>query len=48
MPDSLENLLQQTESLREVFPDLGEQLAKAARRLELSGRPVPDSLLKGC
>ncbi len=47
MPDSLGNLLQQTESLREVFPDLGEQLAKAARRLELSGRPVPDSFLKG-
>ena len=47
MPDSLKNLLQQTESLREVFPDLGEQLAKAARRLELSGRPIPDNLLKG-
>jgi hypothetical protein len=45
MPDSIENLLQQTESLREVFPDLGKQLGKAARRLELSGRPVPDSLL---
>jgi hypothetical protein len=47
MPDSLENLLQQTESLREVFPELGQQLGKAARRLELSGRPVPDNLLKG-
>ena len=47
MPDGLENLLQQTESLREVFPDLGGQLGKAARRLELSGRPVPDNLLKG-
>ncbi len=47
MPDSLENLLQQTESLREVFPDLGGQLGKVASRLELSGRPVPDNLLKG-
>ena len=47
MPGSLENLLQQTESLREVFPDLGGQLGKAASRLELSGRPVPDNLLKG-
>jgi hypothetical protein len=47
MPDGLENLLQQTESLREVFPDLGGQLGKAARRLELSGRPVSDNLLKG-
>jgi hypothetical protein len=47
MPDSLENLLQQTESLREIFPDLGKQLGKSARRLELSGRPVSDNLLKG-
>jgi hypothetical protein len=47
MPHSLKDLLQQTESLREVLPDLGKQLGKAARRLELSGCPVPDNLLKG-
>ncbi len=47
MPDSLKDLLQQTESLREVLPDLGKQLGKAARRLELSGCPVSDNLLKG-
>ncbi len=47
MPDSLKDLLQQTESLREVLPDLGGQLGKEARRLELSGCPVSDNLLKG-
>jgi hypothetical protein len=47
MSDSLENLLEQTEYLREVLPDLGKRLGKAAKRLELSGRPVSDNLLKG-
>ncbi len=47
MPNILENLFQQTASLKKILPELGNQLGKAAGRLELSGRPVSDNLLKG-